>query len=265
MPRQPRKSTAKGLQRKYGKKTVPAVSKIQAVVRRAIVANDKKNLEVKKSTKSYSDGTQIAHNNFVIVDTNPFTTSQGTANPENSIFDNRVGDKITLRGLKMTFMFELNERYSDVTLRILLVKCAKGDTPTTATLFNSISGNKMIDTLNRDRYTIVYQQYLKLKSPNIASNGVASGGLLSGAGTFDMLNGQQTVLTRATKIVKVWIPGNKFSKSGVIQYENGSSQLKFFDYKVLVYAYSNFSTSEALGFNVARVNDYISQIYYTDA
>lgn len=266
MPRQPRKTTAKGFQRKYGRKTVPAVSTIQAVVRRAIVANDKKNLEVKKSVFSYTDGTQIAHNNFVIVDNNPFSTSQGTKNPDNSIFDNRIGDKITLRGMKMTFMLELNERYSDVTFRILVVKCAKGDVPTSSTLFNGISGNKMIDTLNTDRFTIIAQKYVKMRSPNIASNGVASGGALTGAGTFDMLNGQQTLLSRATKIVKIWLPYKKFSKTGVIQYENGSSQLKFFDYKVLIYAYSNYSTIDApVGFNVGRVNDYINQLYFTDA
>jgi len=265
MPRQPRKTTAKGLQRKYGKKTINAVSKIQAVVRRAIAQNNAKQLEVKKSIHSYSDGTQIAHNSFVIVDTNPFTTSQGTENPENSIFNNRVGDKITLRGLKLSFMFEINERMSDITLRILVVKCAKGDSPTASTLFNGVSGNKVMDTINKDRYSVVYQKYVKMRSPNIASNGVASGGLLAGAGTFDMLNGQQTVLTRATKIVKVWLPYKKFSKNGVIHYENGSAQLKFFDYKVIVYAYSNYSTSDTLGYNVARVNEYISQIYYTDA
>lgn len=265
MPRQPRKATAKGLQRRYGKKTVAAVSKIQAVVRRQIAINNKKNLEIKKSIFSATDGTQIAHNSFITVDNNPFSTSQGTKNPDNSIFDNRIGDKITLRGMKMTFMFELNERYSDVTLRILVVKCAKGDSPTASTLFNGISGNKIIDTINTDRFTVVYQKYLKMKSPNIASNGTPSGGALTGAGTFDMLNPQITLLSRATKIHKVWLPYKVFSKSGVIQYENGSSQLKFFDYKVLVYAYSNYSTSDVLGFNVARVNEYINQLYFTDA
>lgn len=265
MPRQPRKKTAKGLQRKYGRKTVPATSKLQAVVRRQIIDFTKKNLELKKSVFTSSDGIQISHNSFVIVDNNPFSTGQGVKNPDNSIFDNRIGDKINLKGMKMTFMFELNERYSDVTFRILVVKCAKGDTPSTSTLFNNISGNKMIDTLNTDRYTIVHQQFFKMRSPNIASNGVASGGLLTNAGTFDMLNGQQTIMSRATKIIKIWLPAKRITKSGILQYENGTAQLKFFDYKVLVYAYSNYSTSETLGFNVGRVNDYVNQIYYTDA
>lgn len=164
----------------------------------------------------------------------------------------------------MTMMLELNERFSDVTFRIMIVKCAKGDTPTRANLFNGVSGNKMIDTINKERYTVLAQKWVKLKSPNIASNGAASGGGLTGAGTYDMLNGQQTVMSRATKIVKLYVPGKKFVKSGVVTYEGGSAQVKFYDYKVLVYAYSNYGTLQDM-FNVGRVNDYVNQIYFTDA
>lgn len=247
-----------------GRKVI-AATKIQRMVRKAIDTNNKKLLEVKKSVFTSTDGNQIEHNNFITLDNNLLSTGQGTANPDNSIFNNRIGDKITLRGSKLALFVELNERYSDVTFRLLVVKCPKGDIPTKSTLFNNISGNKMLDTLNTDRYTIISQKFFKLKSPNIASNGVASGGLLTGAGVVDMLNGQQTVMSRATKIVKVWIPGKAFSKNGVIQYENGTAQVKFFDYRVIIYAYSNYATSETLGFNVGRVNDYINTLYFTDA
>lgn len=37
--------------------------------------------------------------------------------------------------------------------RILVVKCAKGDTPTSSTIWTGTSGNKMIDTINSERYT----------------------------------------------------------------------------------------------------------------
>lgn len=265
MPRRYRKSPTYKLKKKYGKNATSAATKIQRMVRKAISQNNKKNLEVKKSVFTSTDGNQISHNDFITLDNNLLTTGQGTANPDNSIFNNRIGDKITLRGSKLALFVELNERYSDVTFRLFVIRCAKGDIPTKATLFNNISGNKMLDTLNTDRYTILAQKIFKLKAPNIGSNGVASTGLLTGAGTFDMLNGQQTVLSRATKIVKMWIPGKVFTKSGIIQYENGTAQVKFYDYRVVIYAYSNYSTSEALGFNVGRVNDYINTLYYTDA
>jgi len=242
-----------------------AASKIQGMVRKAIASNNQKLLEVKKSVFTSTDGNQIEHNNFITLDNNLLSTGQGTANPDNSIFNNRIGDKITLRGSKLALFVQLNERFSDVTFRLLVVKCPKGDTPTKATLFNNISGNKMLDTLNTDRYTIISQKFFKIKAPNIASNGVSSGGLLTGSGLVDMLNGQQTVLSPASKIIKIWIPGKAFSKNGIIQYENGSAQVKFFDYRVVIYAYSAYATSETLGFNVGRVNDYINTLYFTDA
>ena len=61
------------------------------------------------------------------------------------------------------------------------------------------------------------------------------------------------------------IPGAKFGKGGVVQYENGSPQTKFFDYHLLFFAYSNYSTASALGFNVARINDAFAKMRYKDA
>ena len=44
-----------------------------------------------------------------------------------------------------------------------MIKCARGDTPTRSSLFNGLSDNKMLDTFNSDRYTII-KQYFKLKT-----------------------------------------------------------------------------------------------------
>ncbi len=73
------------------------------------------------------------------------------------------------------------------------------------------------------------------------------------------------VFSRATKIVRIYILGKKFSRTGVITYENGGTVPKFFYYHVLCYAYSNYSTSELAAYYVGRVNDYIQQLYYKDA
>ena len=67
--------------------------------------------------------------------------------------------------------------------------------------------------------------------------------------------GTENVQSRATRIVKFFVPGKNFTRSGILQYENNSQQVKFFDDHFCIYAYSNFSTSETLGFNVARLND----------
>ena len=63
-------------------------------------------------------------------------------------------------------------------------------------------------------------------------------------------------ISRATKIVKFYIPGTKFKKSGILQYENNTTQLKFFDYHFMIYAYSNWDTrAEATAYFVGRMND----------
>ena len=255
----------------YSTRQTMAAKKIQSLVRKAIASNNKKTLEVKQAVSTVSDGTQILHNNFITLDAHLLETTQGVKDPNTSHTECRIGDQVTLRGCKIKMFVELNERYSDVTFRMLVVKCAKGDTPTRATLFTGLSGNKMLDTINSERYTILYQQYFKIKAPNQGISNSAGqtaevGTTLppSNAGIEYVSNSDARVISRATKIIKAWIPGKSFSKNGVIQYENASTQVKFFDYHVLLYAYSNYTTDQDV-WNVGRCNDYISQLYFTDA
>ena len=218
-----------------------------------------KNIETKQGLNTPADGQEIGHNNFNIISSNPLATQNGVTDTVASM-GTRIGDEINLKGMSLKFMAELNERYSDVTFKLFVIKSAKGDTPTKATMFNNISGNKMIDTFNRERYTKIHSQTFKIKAPNMGTNsGVRATGMGANAATTDM------VLSRATKIVKVWIPGAKFVPKGLVQYENSSQQVKFFDYHILLYAYSNYSTSDALGWNVGRINDAVIQLYYKDA
>lgn len=232
-----------------------------------------KNIETKKANYSTTDGNEIFHNNFITITPNLLATTQGTADPQGPTNQNcRVGDEIMLRGASLKLMIELNERYSDVTFRLMVVKAAKGDTPTRATLFNGLSGNKMLDSVNTERYSVIYQRYVKMKSPGFGVSSIGGGTTVVGtlgpppapdAGIrFDAAN--YNMLSRATKIVKVWIPGRKFGRKGKIVYEDNSSQVKFFDYHVLLYAYSNYSTNQDL-WNVGRLNDYVQQLYFKDA
>ncbi|AXH73905.1 MAG: putative capsid protein [Cressdnaviricota sp.] len=237
------------------------------------------NLETKNACLSSTDGVEIAHNNFVLLyDKNLIATTQGVFDPQGLDTQCRIGDKITLKGVSIKLMLELNERYSDVTFRMLVVKHAKGDTPTRATLFNNLAGNKMLDTINRERYTILYQKYVQMKSPNF--NAGRTGGVLVGEEPFVSIPVQASLIpnfqsagaykadsqpgmTRATKLVSIWIPGKKFGRGGVVQYENQSAQPKFFDYSFLIYAYANFSTYQDIFF-VGRVNDSVKMMYYKD-
>lgn len=251
---------ARKVYKKYGgaKKAKPAVRTLQAVVRRAVAQSISKNIETKQSCYSNTDGQEILHNNFITLNNSLLYTSQGITSPDALSTNNRIGDKINLKGVSIKFMAELNERYTDVTFRCLVVKCSRGDTPTRATLFNGLSGNKMLDTLNRERYTVLHDKWFKIKNHGT--------GMLTGPGAVGEGNNtnSQIVSSRQTRIVKIWLPGSKFSKSGIITYEDGGNAAKFFDYHVLLYAYSNYSTDQDL-YYVGRLNDVITQMYYKDA
>jgi len=244
------------------KRANKSASTLQAAIRRTLF----KAAESKQSVFTSGDYTQISHNSFVnIAPNNILATNQGVQDPENSLLLNRIGDKITLMKVQFRMMLELNERYSDVTYRILLVRSPRGDTPTSATLFNGVSGNKMLDTLNYQRYTVIYEKWGKIKAPPLGLGGASQvSGTGSGIYGADPATAENR-LSRATQIVKFDVDGSKFSKDKVIQYDaDNSSVQKTYDYNLLIYAYSNFSTSSALGYYVLAVNDYYHRLVYKD-
>jgi len=237
-----------------------SASTLQAAIRRTLF----KNAESKQSVFSSTDYRQIEHNNFIIIaPNNILATNQGTQDPENSQLLNRIGDQITLMKVQFRMMLELNERYSDVSYRILLVRSPRGDTPSSATLFNGVSGNKMLDTLNYQRYTVIYEKWGKIKAPP-QSAGISAGQDGTATGIY-IANTPNNLLSRATQIIKFDVDGSKFSKSKIIQYDaDNSSVQKTYDYNLLIYAYSNFTTSQLLGYNVLAVNDYYHRLVYKD-
>jgi len=247
---------------KRGRKTIKsevATSKLQTLVKKAITANNNKMLETKQSISSNSDGTELGHNAILVRSSTLLATTQGLTDPQTSAIQNRIGDRITLSGLSIKCMFELNERYSMATFRIFVVKSAKGDVPTSTTLWNGISANKMIDTFNRERFTILVSKTFTIKQ---SSTGMDADGIQTIGGGF--AEGIPTI-SRATRIVKLWIPANKLIKGKTLTYENASNQPKFYDYHLIYYSYSNYSTSSTLMFNTGRINDEVIQLYYKDA
>jgi hypothetical protein len=130
-------------------------------------------------------------------------------------------DEITLKGISLKFMVELNERYSDVTFRMFVVKAAKGDTLNDSTFFTGLSGNKMIDAVNRERFTVLFTKMFKVTAPNKGTLQTMQG---TGSGLYGNSSANQgDVLSRATRIIKVYIPGTKYARSRKIVYENGTT------------------------------------------
>ena len=68
-----------------------------------------KKLETKMSCFSSTNYIQVEHHSFVSIDNVLLKTTQGTVDQMNSDTPNRIGYEITLKGVSMKFMFELNE------------------------------------------------------------------------------------------------------------------------------------------------------------
>ena len=272
-PKRKYNNTKRKTVKKYGgrKVAIPAASVLQAAIRRTLY----KEAETKNSQSDISDYQEIQHNSFInIFPNNLLNTTPGVNDPTSGNTQNRIGDQITLQSCKIRMMIELNERYSDVTYRIIVTKSSRGDTPTINTLFRGLSGNKMLDEINYEKYSVIYQKWGKIKAPNLSMGRQAaqdasltqpSTGIYYNSGTIE-----GNFLSRATKIIKINIPGSKFAKGGIIQYEgptNGNLQ-KFYDYNVFVYAYSNYNTlapsGVTAGYNVLAVNDAFVRLSYKD-
>jgi len=295
MPPKKRKATKKAFAGPPAKRsTATMVNKMKKMVVQAIA----RNIETKQSSFSTTDMQELLHNTIRVLDDGILRTTQGVSDPMNTDSLNRIGDEVNLKGVSVKMMLELHPNYSDVTYRIMVIKCAKGDTVNTTTLWKGQSRNKMIDTFNTERFQIIFQKYVKItaRNPGVSSSAdltagnefrdfVGATGITNVDGTNQTTNlmglypqagtNGVAVLSSSTKIVKFYIPGKRFVKNGHLKYENGTDQPKFFDYKMLIYAYANGRTGVAGGvytaepanpnFIVGYVNDKITTMYYKDA
>lgn len=219
-------------------------------------------VEVKEAAYRITN-VQLPHNNVTVFNNsagtifNPFQMGQG-AQDYIGLGGDRVGDKIQIKGLLFKFMVEGSLGRSKVYFRFMLIRAAKGDTIDRGTLFKQVSGNKMLDQINTERFTIVAQKTFNVSAPNNTALGL----------TAPLTNGVPSTATVAgitgNRIFSMYVPGHKFGKGGNITYEHGSSQVKFYDYRLCCVAYDWYGTPQDVN-NVGFVNDGFVKLYFKDA
>lgn len=249
-----------GNSRSVKRARVARASPFRALSKR--IASLTRSIETKEGQWTSANNIGIAHNNITLIlksdggPLNPFQSANGTADPMDRNQMQRIGDQINVKGMMIKGFFEGALQRSKVYFRVMLVKFARGDTPTRATLFKNDSDNKMLDVINTERYTVVWQKIFNMSPPNpppntVSLTGVAEPGVLAGV--------------TGNRIIKAWIPGRKFGKGGNVQYTDASaSDLKFFDYRFYVLAYDWYGTPQDVNV-VGRVNSMFSKVYYKDA
>jgi hypothetical protein len=224
-----------------------------------------KTIETKEGQWKTSVNVSLWHNDVNIITApgsggaylNAFQLNQGTADQDMSNGNGqRIGDEITVQSVTFRAFMENSLQRGKVYYRWMLVKCAKGDLPTRTTLFKNNAGNKMIDEINTERFSIVASRIFNVT----ASNTQASTPAVNGAPVATGTEGGQ-----ATKMFSIRIPGRKFGRNGVVKYENGSQgQVKFYDYVPLIVVYDWYGTPQDIN-AVGRINEMYAKIRFKDA
>lgn len=241
----------------FGARTGRRVPNIAKRVRRI-----ERTIETKEGRIVFPSGTNIGlpHNNMVIIRDDLIYSFNGNADPMAGN-PQRIGDKITIKGLKIKLFIQNQAQRPRVYYRFMVVKHAKGDVPSRATLFKGLCGNKMLDVVNTERYTILKQQIVTVQTGPAHAWTTAS---VPGGYPESGNNASTIVGGVGTKIIDMWIPGRKFGRGGVVQYENESSQPKFFNYTLVCLAYDWFGTPQDIN-NVGAVSDGFVNMHYQDA
>lgn len=218
-------------------------------------------VETKEVGAKTNTNLAIPQNNMVTLFDLFENITQGVSDPmgPTTASSSRIGDRITVRGVALRGFIENALDRSKVHYRILVLKGAKGDTFDRSTIFKGMADNKMIDQINTERFTIVAQRVITCSAAQHAPSHVNPTGV-------PYYSGPPGVAPAgiATRTFKLWIPGAKMAKNGQIQYENNGTQPKFFDYKVMVFAYDWFGTPQDVN-NVGKINECWSKVYYRDA
>lgn len=224
-----------------------------------------KTIETKEGQWKTATNTPMQHNNITILQApgnglgfmNVFSLNNGVLDADmTNGGGQRVGDEITVQSVKFHGFIENALQRPKVYYRFMLVKCAKGDLPSRATLFKGNAGNKMIDEINTERYSIVASKTFNVQASNAQANNASVTGVPIG-------NAESVGI--ATRTFKITIPGRKFGRQGVIKFENGStSQVKFYDYVPIFVVYDWFGTPQDAN-NVGIINELYCKIRFKDA
>ena len=262
------------MRRGYSRYARRIMGKVQSKLNRGI--NRKVNklysmIETKEGCRKSSSNVNLPHNNITVVQANSggalnvFASSQAAGDPMEATM-NRVGDKISVKGIMVKGFLENAANRPRVHYRIMLLRGAKGETFDRSTIFKGDADNKIIDQVNTERFTIVAQKVF-----NIGVSNPYAFGVVSAAGEPKVNTGPDVTNVTAhpgaigTKVFKMWIPGRKFGTYGSVQYENASTtQVKFYDYRLVILAYDWYGTPQDVN-NVGKINELYCKIYFKDA
>lgn len=186
----------------------------------------------------------INHNTGYIY-TNLLRTSQGITDTDTgaSSFSNRLGDEVLGRGISIKLWIANKLDRPNVMYRMGIFKYQSNSIPTLASLFVGANPNRIMDKMDNEFITIVYQKVFNLQ---VGYSAYAT----ATAGDTD---GREAHIYK-----KLWLP----LKNKKIVYNNGGITPKFIDYGFFIVPYDSYgtlTTDNILSFS------YEQEFYFKDA
>lgn len=222
-------------------------------------------IETKEGCFKTGANQAYSHNTVSVVNFSPsaniFARTSGTDDPMGVSALKIIGDACNIRGIKASFFIENSLARPKVYYRLMLLKGPRG--AVFWDCFKGITGNMMIDQMNTEKYKVIASKTFNVTPSNSMANNVSAE--IGHQGEPQEVWSAATINSggTASKVVRFWIPGSKFGKGGNIQYENGTDNLKFFDYRWVLCVYDWYGS--AAGNQVGRINEGYCKIYFKDA
>lgn len=212
---------------KRGKKITRKVQKKKYSAHKNLVSLIKK-VSLKQSETKYShisvENTNINHNAGYIItgllNTTQGITDQGTGTSFNAA---RIGDEVIARGISLKFWIANKLDRPNVMYRIFVFKYQANSIPVSSSLFKGAVSNRIMDDLDKEVITVVYQKIFNLQVGFSAYP----------TGTAGDQDGRE-----AHKYLQMWIP----LKDKRIHYPDGGAVPKFFNYGFFIVPYDSYGT-----------------------
>jgi len=219
--------TKKPFMKSYAKKPVYKKKTVYKK-KRTSLATMIKNISLKnsetKTTHQIGENLQLYHNTpnirFSLL-----RTSQGITDADTGLnsYSNRIGDEIIARGISIKLWIANKLDRPNVMYRLCVVKYESSITPTASLIFKGANPNKMMDNLNKEKITVIYQKIINLQT-GLAAAGDAAGSPFVGK--------------ECHTYRKIWIP----LKDRKIKYDDAGQVPKFTDYLFCITAYDSYGT-----------------------
>lgn len=177
-----------------------------------------------KTTHQIGENLQLYHNTpnirFALL-----RTSQGTGDSDTGLnsYAARIGDEIMARGISIKLWIANKLDRPNVMYRLVVFKYESSVTPTATLLFKGANPNRMMDNLNKEVITVVYQKIINLQTALSAAGDAA---------------GNPFVGKECHTYRKIWIP----LKNKKIHYNDGGQVPKFIDYGFAIIPYDSYGT-----------------------